>query len=171
MLRFRLSSIQRADSARNSGRALRLQLSAHPRPHRNRNNDHAPLNHPSRHQSVPPCSEACSRPKHRRAIEIPYPVDHRVRREPQRLTSNDPIETARQSRLGKITPLHAGSSDRKLTFPDTYPGIGPEMSMSTLPCSQQPSHGRLSGKAAIPPIDETRLVRSLRRRPQPESPR
>jgi hypothetical protein len=55
-----------------------------------------------------PFRSSCSRQKHREAIEIPYVVDHRVRREPQRLTSNDPIETARQNRLASLTLPECG---------------------------------------------------------------
>jgi hypothetical protein len=53
---------------------------------------------------------------HMPTIEIPWMyVDHRVRRKPQRLTSNDPIETARRN-YSDCPSSRAGSPDRNLTF-------------------------------------------------------
>src|ERR1700728_2869102 len=46
-------------------------------------------------------------------------VDHRVRRKPQRLTSNDPIETARRN-YSDCLSSRAGSPDRNLTFLGIY---------------------------------------------------
>ena len=45
-------------------------------------------------------------------------VDHRVRRKPQRLTSNGPIETARRN-YSDCPSSRAGSPDRNLTFSGT----------------------------------------------------
>jgi len=100
---------QTSDTARNRGRALSLWSSVHAKVNCHRGLRRAHMNHLLIIRKSSGVRSTVLTLEASRAIEIPYSVDHRVRREPQRLNSNDPIGTARQSSLDNLTSLRGQS--------------------------------------------------------------